>query len=119
MVFPGHFCRAFQKSTLYPEVINHQNDLFHHLCSLGEQSLSAQLQSTISKCVLHLAVECCMERAASSWLSALPFEQYGFSLHKGEFCLCYDFTPSMLPSHCVCVFVCVCVCLCVCVCVFV
>ena len=44
-----------------------------------------------------------MEREASS---ALLLEQYGFALHKGEFidavCLCYGFTPSLLPSHCVC-----------------
>ena len=48
-----------------------------------------------------------MERGASSWLSALPLEHYGFALHKGEFidavCLRYGFTPSLLPSHCVCV----------------
>jgi len=38
--------------------------------------------------------------------SVLPLEQYGISLHKGEFidaiCLRYGFTPSLLPSHCVC-----------------
>ena len=39
-----------QKSALCPEVIHHQNDPFRHLCSLTEQSLSAQLQSTISNC---------------------------------------------------------------------
>ena len=47
-----------------------------------------------------------MERGASSWLSALLLEQYGFALHKGEFidaiCLRYAFTPSLLPSHCMC-----------------
>ena len=43
---------------------------------------------------------------ASSWLSALPLDQYGFSLNKGEFvdalCLRYGFAPPNLPSHCVC-----------------
>ena len=43
---------------------------------------------------------------ASSSLSALPLEQYGFSLHKGEvidaICLQYGFTPLLLPLHCVC-----------------
>jgi len=47
-----------------------------------------------------------MEKGASSWLSALPLEQYGFSLHKGKFidaiCLRYGFTPSLLPLHCAC-----------------
>ena len=40
----------FQKSALCPEVVHHQNDLFRHLSALREQSLSAQLQSTISNC---------------------------------------------------------------------
>ena len=39
-----------QKSALCPDVIHHQNDLFRHLSILREQSLSAQLQSTISNC---------------------------------------------------------------------
>jgi len=33
----------------------------------------------------------------SSWISALPLEQYGFALHKGEFidaiCLRYGYLP--------------------------
>ena len=97
-----------QKSALCSEVTHHQNDLFRHLSAPREQSLSAQLQSTISNCPppLRWAVECCMERGASAWLSALPLEQYGFALHKGKFidavCLHYGFTLSMLPSHCVC-----------------
>jgi len=64
----------------------HQNDLLHHLSSFREQSLSAQLQSAISNCppLLCWAVESCMEKDASSWLSALPLEQYGFTLHKGD-----------------------------------
>ena len=93
---------------LCPSVVHQQNDLFRRLSSLKEQALSSQLQTTISNCPPPLcwAVECCMEKGASSWLSALPLEQYGFSLHKGEFidaiCLRYGFTPSLLPSHCVC-----------------
>jgi len=47
-----------------------------------------------------------MEKGSSSWLSALPLEQYGFALHKGEFidpiCLRYGYLSSRLPSHCVC-----------------
>jgi len=45
-------------------------------------------------------------KGSSSWLSALPLEQYGFALHKGEFiyaiCLRYGYLPSRLPSHCLC-----------------
>ena len=52
------------------------------------------------------AIECCQEKGASSWLSSLPIEQYGFALHKTDFtdalCLRYGWIPSHLPSHCVC-----------------
>ena len=55
---------------------------------------------------LYRAIDCCQERGASSWLSALPIEQYGFALHKTDFtdalCLRYGWIPSHLPSHCVC-----------------
>ena len=43
-------------------------------------------------------------QGASSWLSALPLEQYGFTLHKNEFtalCLRYGWTPH-IPFHFVC-----------------
>ena len=86
------------------EVICHHNDLFCHLPFPKGQSLSAQLQLAISNCAppLRWAIECCMERGASSWLSVFPLEQCGFALHKGEFIdvvcfLCYGFMPVMLP----------------------
>jgi len=74
-----------QKSALCPEVVHHQNELLQHLSSLREQPLSAQLQSAISNCPppLRWVVECCLERGASSWLSALPLEQYGFCSSQG------------------------------------
>ena len=61
-----------QSSTLCPSVVHQQNNLFRHLSSLKEQALSSQLQTTISNCPPPLcwAVECCMEKEASSWLSA-------------------------------------------------
>ena len=89
-------------------VVHHQNELFKHLTTLKNQSLSDHSRSVVSRCPSHLrwAVECCQEKGASSWLSALPLNQYGFSLNKGEFvdalCLCYGFAPPNLPSHCVC-----------------
>ena len=51
-----------QNSVLCPAVVHHQNDLFHHLSTLKEQSLSSQLQSTISNCSppLRWIVKCCM-----------------------------------------------------------
>ena len=46
------------------------------------------------------------EKGASSWLSALPIEEFGFALHKGAFrdalALRYGWTPCLVPSHCAC-----------------
>ena len=46
------------------------------------------------------------EKDALSWLSALPVEEHGFTLHKGAFrdalFLRYGWLPSGLPVHCVC-----------------
>ena len=42
---------------------------------------------------LKCSMEVASEPGASSWLSALPILEYGFALHKGDFCdalcLCY------------------------------
>ena len=98
-----------QQSLLPSEVVHYQNELFKHLTTLKNQSLSDHSRSVVSRCPFHLcwAVECCQEKGACSWLLALPFDQYGFSLNKGEFvdalCLRYGFAPPNLPSHTVCV----------------
>ena len=46
------------------------------------------------------------EKGASTWLTALPIEEYGFSLHKGAFldavALRYGWEPSKTPSSCAC-----------------
>ena len=46
------------------------------------------------------------EKGASNWLTTLPIDEHGFSLHKGAFrdalCLRYGWRTSHLPSHCVC-----------------
>jgi len=46
------------------------------------------------------------EKGSSSWLTALPLSEHGFSLHKGAFrdalCLRYGWRPPLLPSNCVC-----------------
>ena len=55
---------------------------------------------------LNRAVLLASEKGASSWLTALPLQQHGFSLHKGAFrdalCLRYGWTPERLPTNCVC-----------------
>ena len=46
------------------------------------------------------------ENGASNWLTCRPLKQHGFALTKGEFrdgiCLCYNWLPPRLPSHCSC-----------------
>ena len=46
------------------------------------------------------------ERGPSNWLTCLPIEKFGFSLHKGAFVdalsLHYGWPPPDTPTHCVC-----------------
>ena len=55
---------------------------------------------------LQFAMDLASEKGASTWLSALPLEEYGFFLHKGDFrdaiSLRYGWKPKGLPMHCVC-----------------
>ena len=41
------------------------------------------------------------EMGALSWLTTLPIDEHGFSLHKDALCLHYGWHRSHLPSHCV------------------
>ena len=55
---------------------------------------------------LQKAVDLAKEKGASTWLTALPLKEHGFSLHKAAFhdamALCYGWLPSNLPSKCDC-----------------
>ena len=46
------------------------------------------------------------ERGASSWLTILPLEEFGLTLHKGAFrdaiALRYGWQPALIPSTCAC-----------------
>ena len=46
------------------------------------------------------------EKGASNWLTTLPIQEFGFSLHKGAFAdalaLRYRWTPTRIPVSCVC-----------------
>lgn len=59
--------------------------------------LSAQLQRH---------VQLSQQKGASVWLTAMPIEQHGYTLHKSDFkdaiALRYDMPLQRLPSHCVC-----------------
>ena len=48
----------------------------------------------------------CSSLLVTSWLTALPLIEYGFTLHKGTFhdalALQYGWTPSKMPAICSC-----------------
>ena len=64
-----------------------------------------QLQQILPR-HLKRAMELGSEKGASSWLSALPVEEPGLTLHKGDFrdalCLRYGWQPTNVPSKCTC-----------------
>ena len=64
-------------------------------------SLKPSLSASIKRALI-LAEE----KGASSWLTTLPIEEHGFSLHKGAFsdalALWYGWTPSRSPTNCEC-----------------
>lgn len=51
-------------------------------------------------------MDCATEKGASAWITALPTDDLGFLLHKGDFraalCLCYGWSISWLPPKCCC-----------------
>ena len=52
------------------------------------------------------AMDLSHEKGASTWLSVLPLEEYGFVLHKGAFrdalALRYGWSPANAPLNCAC-----------------
>ena len=71
-----------------------------------------QLSSTASQLKasfppdLQRAMDLSQEEGASNWLTVLPVEEFGFSLHKGTFrdalALCYSWPLHNTPSRCSC-----------------
>ena len=63
------------------------------------------LRSQLAPSLQH-SMDLSREKGASIWLSALPFQSHGFSLHKQAFrdalYLCYGWTIPDNPSYCVC-----------------
>ena len=55
---------------------------------------------------LQRAMDLATEKGASSWLTALPIDEFGFALHKGAFhdalALRYGWQPARTPSNCTC-----------------
>lgn len=74
------------------------------LCRQQEATAAAELKDKLPS-NLQKALTVSAEKGASSWLSTLPIEEHGFTLHKGAFkdalCLRYGWRPTHLPSHCI------------------
>ena len=69
------------------------------------RSLVSNIKSALSDSLKH-AVELPQDKGASTWLTSLPLEKFGFSLHKGAFrdalALRYGWLPSNIPINCPC-----------------
>ena len=69
------------------------------------KSSAATLKVTLKASLKH-AMDLAQEKGASTWLTSLPLEDYGFSLHKGAFrdamALRYGWLPSNVPTNCAC-----------------
>ena len=65
------------------------------------EQVKGEISSTLQR-VMDLGTE----KGASTWLTALPLQEQGFTLNKQEFqdalCLRYGWQLKNLPSHCVC-----------------
>ena len=70
-----------------------------------EAEIASQLKSSLPSALQH-SMTLAQEKGASSWLTALPISEFGFTLHKGAFrdalCLRYGWLPSRLPERCDC-----------------
>ena len=75
--------------------------LHHDSAKEGATSLRDKITSSLQR-----AMDLTQEKGASSWLTSLPLEEFGFSLHKGAFrdaiALRYGWQPSHSPSSCAC-----------------
>ena len=64
---------------------------------------ASKLKARLPAC-LQRAVDLAQKTGASSWLTSLPIEKFGFTLHKSTFCdaiaLKYGWSPLNIPSHC-------------------
>ena len=72
-----------------------------------EQSIQAseQLKESLTPS-LKRSMDLAQEKGASSWLTSMPIEEFGFALHKRAFqdglALRYNWQPLHTPSNCAC-----------------
>ena len=81
------------KSSIRSNNSSHNSNTAKSICSLLPESLKK-------------AVSLAQEQGASTWLTVLPLEEHGFSLHKGAFrdalALRFSWSLTNIPSHCAC-----------------
>ena len=70
-----------------------------------QETTAAELKARLPS-HLQSAADHASEKGSSSWVTALPIADHGFTLHKGDFrdalCLRYNWTLPHLPTSCVC-----------------
>ena len=97
-----------QSKTLPPETVLKQREQNLEVRASNRQAQETATSHTIPILLTTLkkAVEMSREKGASSWLTVLPVEEHGFTLHKRDFrdtfFLRYGWPPPLTPSHCVC-----------------
>ena len=97
-----------QQQDITHEAIHHQQVAKANVRTSRKSHLATianQLKERLPPC-LKRSMELASEKGASSWLTALPITEHGFTLHKGAFrdalCLRYNWQPTHLPKSCVC-----------------
>ena len=77
-----------------------------HKLKRQQPTLAANHLKQVLPNPLKRAMDLAEEKGACSWLTSLPIEEFGFTLHKGAFhdalALRYDWQPSRCPSNCAC-----------------
>ena len=73
----------------------------HKLRRSQQQESASLLNNSLQR-----AMELAQKKGASSWQTALPVAEFGFTLHKSAFrdtlCLWYGWQPSRVPLNCDC-----------------
>ncbi|XP_062508484.1 uncharacterized protein LOC134184756 [Corticium candelabrum] len=100
--------RIVQQETNLDNVPTKQNSMKASIRQQKHLAQKSHSEITVNDLSVELkrSVELACEKGASCWLTAIPLEQHGFTLHKSAFrdalCLRYGWHPSNLPDICPC-----------------
>ena len=98
-----------QQSFEYPgDVVYEQVEAKHEVQRLKREQ-SAQAAASLKQSLpvsLKRSMDLAQEKGASTWLTSLPIQEFGFALHKRAFqdalALRYNWQPLRVPSTCAC-----------------